>query len=142
MEDHFVTIYDWMLELGLNGRELNALAVVNSFWRKYGDWYRGSASFLAKWMGVKKNETVYKTLASLVKKGILEKHERWEKGEKLCDYRPVRKTEWGGPKNGGGTSPKNGHQIYRPESKREKKKEIYKESIVHESTDDFINNIQ
>jgi hypothetical protein len=131
-----------MLELGLNGRELNALAVVNSFWRKYGDWFRGSASYLAKWMGVKKNETVYRTLSSLVKKGLLEKRERWEKGEKMCDYRPVRKTDGTSPENGQGTSPKNGHQIDRPESKRENKKEIYKESFTHLPVDDFIKSIR
>lgn len=127
MEDRFVKIYDWMPELGLKPGEIIALAVINSFWMKYGDWFRGSASFLAKWMCVKKNETVYKALASLVKKGLIEKRERWEKGEKMCDYRPVRKTDGGGPENGQGASPKNGHQTNRPEKNREKMKEIYKE---------------
>ena len=93
MEDHFVPIYDWMLELGLKPGELIAFAVIYSFWKKDGGWFHGSASYLAKCIGVKKNETVYKTLASLVKKGMVEKRERWEKGEKFCDYQPVRKTD-------------------------------------------------
>lgn len=91
MEDHFVPIYDWMLELGLNGRELNAFAVVYSFWKKDGGWYQGSASYLAKWMGVKDKHTVINALTSMVGKGILEKRERFEKGQHLCDYRPCEK---------------------------------------------------
>lgn len=137
MEDRFVKIYDWMLEFGLKPGELIALAVIHSFWMKYGDWFRGSASFLAKWMGVKKNETVYKALASLVKKGLIEKRERWEKGEKMCDYLPVRKTDGGGPKNGGGTSPKNGHQTNRPETNREIIKEINNKEN-HLSVEEFL----
>ena len=139
MEDHFVPIYDWMLELGLNGRELNAFAVIFSFWKKDGGWYKGSASYLAKWMGVKKNETVYKALASLVRKGHLEKRERWEKGEKLCDYKPVRKTDWGCPENGAGTSPKNGHHYNRPDKTKDYNKEINNKEMVHLTVDEFLN---
>ena len=137
MEDHFVKIYDWMLELCLNGRELNAFAVVFSFWEKDGGWFQGSASYLAKWMGVKKNETVYRTLASLVKKGLLEKRERWVKGEKMCDYKPVRKTDRGTTKNGQGTSPKNGHHYNRPDKNRDYTKEINNKERVTMSPEDF-----
>ena len=37
--DRFVTIYDWMLELGLTGMETSAFAVIYSF-GKDGDWYQ------------------------------------------------------------------------------------------------------
>jgi hypothetical protein len=101
--DHYVKIYDWMLELGLNGRELNALAVITSF-GKGGEWFQGSASYLGKWMGVKRKHTILDALSSLVSKGLIEKRERWEKGQHLCDYRPVRTPHQGGAK----TSPRPG----------------------------------
>ena len=82
---HYIMIYDWMLELGLRGVEINAFAAIFSFWKK-GKTYTGSASGLAKWMGVTSRNTVGAALSSLVKKGLVEKKERWEKGEKYCDY--------------------------------------------------------
>ena len=138
MEDHFVPIYDWMRELGLRPGELVAFAVIYSFWKKDGGWFQGSASYLAKWIGAKKNETVYKALASLVRKGLVEKRERWEKGEKMCDYYPLRKTDGGTPENGGGTSPKNGHHYNRPDKTKDYTKEINNKEI-HLTVDDFIN---
>ena len=137
--DRYVKIYDWMLELGLNGRELNALAVITSF-GKDGEWFQGSASYLGKWMGVSKKETVRTALGKLVAKGLIEKRERWEKGKKYCDYRPVRKTAHPGPKNGQGDGPKNGPHNNRPDSDSDKK-EIYKE-MGHLSVADFINSLK
>ena len=87
--DGYVTIHGWMLELGLNGRELNALAVIWSF-GKDGEWFTGSASYLCRWMGVKNKHTAISALSSLVQKGILERRERWENGQRLCDYRPCQ----------------------------------------------------
>ena len=142
----FVTIQDWMLELGLNGRELNAFAVIASFWEA-GKWFQGSASYLGKWMGVRQKDTVYKALSSLMEKGLIEKRDRWERGQRLCDYRPKnwatlpQKTGNPTPKNGPGAGPKNGLHNNRPDidsdSYREKK-EIYKENFVHLSVEEFI----
>ena len=42
-------------------------------------------------MGTKRKATVLDALASLVEKGFIQKRERWEKGKKMCDYRPVRR---------------------------------------------------
>ena len=135
--DRFVRIYDWMLDLGLKPGEIIALAVIHSFWVKYGDWYRGSASFVAKWMGVKKKHTAIAALSSLVQKGLLEKHVRWENGQKLCDYKPSPKTARGGPKKGTGAMPKNGTQTDRPETERETIKEINNKENVQLTLDEF-----
>ena len=137
MEDRFVKIYDWMLELGLKPGELIALAVIHSFWMKYGDWFRGSASYLAKWMGVKKKHTAIAALSSLIEKSLVEKRERWENGQKLCDYRPCRKAARGTPKNGTGPMPKTGIQTDRPETNREIIKEINNKEN-HLSVEDFL----
>ena len=144
--DRYVTIYDWMLELGLKPCELIAYSVIWSFWTQ-GMVFTGSASYLAKWSGVKKKETVYKALSSLVSKGLVEKRERWKNGEKVCDYNPVQKTDQGspkkgqggGPKNGPGPYPKNGHHNNRSDSNRsdsDSDKKEYKE-IVQLSLEEF-----
>ena len=104
--DGYVKVYDWMQGLGLKPGEILALAVIYSF-GKDGDWFTGSASYLGKWMGVTRKHTIYDALASLVEKGLLEKRERWEKGQRLCDYRPVRKAHRGGAENGQGGGAEN-----------------------------------
>ena len=137
--DRYVKIYDWMLELGLNGRELNALAVITSFGRD-GEWFQGSASYLGRWMGVTRRQTVMRALGTLIGKGLIEKRERWEKGEKYCDYRPIRKTHRGCAENARGVCAENAHHNNRPESDSDKK-EIYKE-MGHLSVADFINSLK
>jgi len=142
----YVKIYEWMLDLGLNVRELNALAVIVGFW-KGGRWFQGSASYLGRWMGGATSKTVRSALSSLVEKGFVEKRERWEKGEKMCDYRPGQKLPRGRVKISPGreeitqgTGEKITAHTNRPDSNSDsykEKKEIYKE-MVHLSVDEFI----
>ena len=133
--DRYVAIYDWMLELGLNGRELNAFAVIYSY-GKTGDWFTGSASYLGKWMGVKRKHTILDALSALVEKGLVEKRERWEKGQHLCDYRPVRTPHQGGAKTTPGPGAKSSLHNNRPDSDSDKKK-LYKENRVQLSLDEW-----
>ncbi len=147
--DRYVKVYEWMRELGLKPGELLAFAVVYSF-GKYGDWFTGSASYLGTWMGVKNKHTVIKALTSLVTKELLERRERWEKGQKICDYRPCQKLTRGVSKkstgavsrNDTGAVSKNGIHNNRPDSNRPdsdsyKKKFIYKEGVVQLPLDEF-----
>ena len=136
--DGYVTTYGWMLDLGLKPAEILALSVVWSF-GKDGEWFRGSASYLGKWMGVKKKDTVIRALSALVKKGILEKRERWEKGQKLCDYRPSPKWGRGTPKNGAGAVPEMGIHNNRLDSNRDKEKVNNEKGEVHIPLDEFLN---
>ena len=85
----YVTIQDWMLDLGLTSSELMAYAVICSFGQD-GKWFQGSASYLGWWMGTKRKATVIEALNSLVKKGLVKKRERLDGGVHRCDYRPVR----------------------------------------------------
>ena len=125
--DRYVTIFDWMLELGLKPGETIAFAVIYAF-GKDGDWFTGSASYLAKWMGVTRKHTVYDALSSLSEKGLVEKRERWEKGQHLCDYRPVRKPHHSGAKSVPRPGAKSVLHNNRPDSDSDKK-EIYKERV-------------
>ena len=87
MKSNYLAIMDWMLDLGLNHNELPAYAVVWSFSRDGESWFRGSASYVARWMGVADKRTAIKALSSLVDKGLVEKRDRWENGVHFCDYR-------------------------------------------------------
>ncbi len=86
----YVTIQDWMLDLGLTSSELMAYAVICSFGQD-GKWFQGSASYRGWWMGTKRKATVIDALNSLVKKGLVKKRERLDGGVRRCDYRPVRR---------------------------------------------------
>ena len=127
--DGYVKVYGWMLELGLNARELNALAVIVSFWEA-GKWFQGSASYLGKWMGTDCTKTVLRTLSSLTKKGLVEKQERWEKGQRLCDYKP-------GTKCPGGTDKMSLHNS-RPDRNRDNLKEINNKERATMSPEEFM----
>ena len=134
--DGYVKVYGWMLELGLNGRELNALAVVVSFWEA-GKWVQGSASYLGKWMGTDCTKTVLRTLSSLVGKELLEKRERWEKGQRLCDYKPGTKCPGGTVKKSQGGTDKMSLHNNRPDSNRDNSKEINNKERVTMSPEEF-----
>lgn len=145
----FVKVYEWMQELGLKPGELLAFAVIYSF-GKGGEWFTGSASYLAKWIGVKDRDTVFKYLNALVSKDLLEKRERGDGGQHLCDYRPTEKTGRGYPENGQGAYPRNGQGAYpkngfhknRPDKNRpdndSDKKEIYKEIEIVLTPEEFL----
>ena len=102
----YVTIQDWMLDLGLTSSELMAYAVICSFGQDE-KWFQGSASYLGWWMGIKRKHTVLDALARLVDKGLVQKRERWNNGKKLCDYRPVRLQVRKAHRTGAGTAPHN-----------------------------------
>ena len=131
----FVTIQDWMLDLGLNGSELIAYAVICSYGED-GKWFQGSASYLGWWMGTKRKATVLDALTSLVSKGFIEKRERWHRGKKMCDYRPVRRQVRKEYRTGTETVPHN--TIDTPMGI----KEINNKEIVHQSVDEFLGSLK
>ena len=138
METHFVTTYDWMLELGLTGSEVAALAVIYSFRNKEGRWFTGSASYVARWMCRHRN-TAFAALSSLVEKGLLERRERWVDGEKNVDYRVTQKLCRGIPNDSAGGCTKTVQHIDSSDNySSERIKEINNKEI-HLTVDDFIN---
>ena len=130
MDSSNITIYDWMLDLGLNTSELMAYAVIYSF-GKGGKWFQGSASYLGWWMGTKRKHTVLDALAKLVEKGLVLKREKIDHGVKRCDYRPVRQQVRKAHRTGAESAPHNtiDNTIH--------KKEIYKEGVVQLPLDEF-----
>ena len=127
----YVTIQDWMLDLGLTSSELMAYAVICSFGQD-GKWFQGSASYLGWWMGTKRKATVLEALASLVEKGLVLKRERTEGGVRRCDYRPVRRQVRKAYRTGTESVPHN--TIDNPIGEKE-----INNKEIHLTVDDFIN---
>lgn len=86
LENNYITIADWMLELKLNTRELLVFALVYGFCQD-GSSYFGSLSYLAAWLGISDRSNATRYLNSLVKKGLLKKECGISKvGQKVCAY--------------------------------------------------------
>ena len=134
--DKFVTIHEWMLELGLKGTEITVFAIVFAFTEKQG-WYTGSASYLAKWIG-RNRITATHTLADMVKKGILERREKWVNGEKNVDFRVCQKLYRGVCEKRTGGCIKNEHHNNSSDiNSSYKRKEINNKEMVQLSLDEF-----
>ena len=127
----YVTIQDWMLDLGLTSSELMAYAVICSF-GKDGNWFQGSASYLGWWMGTKRKATVIEALNALVKKGLVQKRDRMDGGVRRCDYRPVRRQVRKAYRTGTESVPHN--TIDNPIGEKE-----INNKEIHLTVDDFIN---
>ena len=127
----YVTIQDWMLDLGLTSSELMAYAVICSFGQD-GKWFQGSASYLGWWMGTKRKATVIEALNALVKKGLVKKRERLDGGVRRCDYRPVRQQVRKAYRTGTESVPHN--TIDNPIGEKE-----INNKEIHLTVDDFIN---
>ncbi len=85
---NYIAIADWMLELGLNTRELLAYAIIYSFSQKPGSCYYGSFEYMANWLGMDSSCNVNRYLRSLVdKKLVIKKEIRTRKNQKACIYR-------------------------------------------------------
>ena len=127
----YVTIQDWMLDLGLTSSELMAYAVICSFGQD-GKWFQGSASYLGWWIGTKRKATVIEALNALVKKGLVKKRERLDGGVRRCDYRPVRQQVRKAYRTGTESVPHN--TIDNPIGEKE-----INNKEIHLTVDDFIN---
>lgn len=83
----FVTIQSFMRnELGLKGYELIAYALIYGFSQDGASEFSGSASYIAEWCGISR-ENATRMLGRLVSKGLIEKRSfRGSNGEKRCSY--------------------------------------------------------
>lgn len=95
VKQHYITIQEFMVkELELKGNELIAYALVYGFSQDEESYFKGSLSYVAKWLNCSKT-TAHSILNKLADDGFLEKKEKIVNGVKLCDYTAVvpNKTE-------------------------------------------------
>ena len=74
MQERYLIIPEWMLDLGLNTAERDAYALVWGFCQDGESDYHGSASYVARWCGVRR-EAAVRILRKLTDMGLLRKTE-------------------------------------------------------------------
>lgn len=85
-DNNFITIQGWMRnQLNLKGYELIVYALIYGFSQDGNSKFSGTRRYLAEWCGCSMR-TVDNTLASLLAKKLLVKHEKYVNGIRMCDY--------------------------------------------------------
>ena len=80
----YISVQEWMLELGIGGNDLLAYALVWGFCQNGTNHYEGSYEYIARWLGCE-HRTVRRIVAKLVEAGLFYKEEHWKNGVKFCD---------------------------------------------------------
>lgn len=80
----YITIQEWMLELGIGGNDLLAYALVFGFCQDGKSCFRGSYDYLARWLGCTRR-TAITVVERLVELGLLRKEVKDVNGVRFCD---------------------------------------------------------
>lgn len=91
-DSNYVVIQGWMVSrLHLTGNALMVYACIFGF-SQGGEWYTGTASYLADWCGCSKRYML-RLLADMVDKQLLRKRKRDVGGVTFCDYQAITPDE-------------------------------------------------
>lgn len=85
-DNNFIAIQGWMrTKLNLKGYELIVYALIYGFSQDGNSKFSGTRRYIAEWCGCSMR-TVDNTLASLLSKQLIIKHEKYVNGIRTCDY--------------------------------------------------------
>jgi uncharacterized phage protein (TIGR02220 family) len=85
-DNNFIAIQGWMrTKLNLKGYELIVYALIYGFSQDGNSKFSGTRRYIAEWCGCSMR-TVDNTLASLIAKRFIVKHEKYVNGVRMCDY--------------------------------------------------------
>lgn len=85
-DNNFIAIQGWMRnQLNLKGYELIVYALIYGFSQDGNSKFSGTRRYIAEWCGCSMR-TVDNTLASLIAKKLIIKHEKYVNGVRSCDY--------------------------------------------------------
>lgn len=88
-DNNFIAIQGWMrTKLNLKGNELLIYALIYGFSQDENSKFSGTRRYIAEWCGCSM-KTVDNTLASLLTKQLIVKHEKYVNGIRMCDYTAV-----------------------------------------------------
>lgn len=88
-DNNFIAIQGWMrTKLNLKGYELIVYALVYGFSQDENSKFSGTRRYIAEWCGCAMR-TVDNTLASLLDKQLIVKHEKYVNGVRSCDYTAI-----------------------------------------------------
>ena len=80
----YITIQEWMLELGIGGNDLMAYALVWGFCQDGRSCFRGSYDYLTRWLNCNRS-TAIRVVKRLTELGLLRKELREMNGVQFCD---------------------------------------------------------
>lgn len=83
-ETRYITIQEWMLELGIGGNDLLAYALVWGFCQDGKSCFKGSYDYLIQWLGCSRR-TVFDVLARLEDRGLIRKEITEVNGVRFCN---------------------------------------------------------
>lgn len=86
----FFTVYDWMVDYGLSGNDLNLYALIYSF-SKHNTFWMVSRTYLAKRIGCS-NMSAYNSLLLLLGNDLLEKRQIMKGNIMMVEYRTKEKS--------------------------------------------------
>lgn len=88
-DNNFIAIQGWMrTKLNLKGYALIVYALIYGFSQDGNSKFSGTRRYIAEWCGCSM-KTVDNTLASLITKKLIVKHEKYVNGIRMCDYTTV-----------------------------------------------------
>lgn len=88
-DNNFIAIQGWMrTKLNLKGYGLIVYALIYGFSQDGNSKFSGTRRYIAEWCGCSM-KTVDNTLASLLAKRLIVKHEKYVNGIRMCDYTAV-----------------------------------------------------
>lgn len=88
-DTNFIAIQGWMrTKLNLKGNELLIYALIYGFSQDENSKFSGTRRYIAEWCGCSL-KTVDNTIASLIAKKLIIKHEKYVNGIRMCDYTAV-----------------------------------------------------
>lgn len=88
-DNNFIVIQGWMrTKLNLKGYELIVYALIYGFSQDENSKFSGTRRYIAEWCGCSM-KTVDNTLASLLAKQLIVKHEKYVNGIRMCDYTAI-----------------------------------------------------
>lgn len=88
-DNNFIAIQGWMrTKLSLKGYELIVYALIYGFSQDENSRFSGTRRYIAEWCGCSM-KTVDNTIASLLTKQLIVKHEKYVNGIRMCDYTAI-----------------------------------------------------
>lgn len=88
-DNNFIAIQGWMRnQLDLKGYELIIYALIYGFSQDGNSKFSGTRRYIAEWCGCSMR-TVDNTLASLLNRNLIAKHEKYVNGVRACDYTAI-----------------------------------------------------
>lgn len=88
-DSNFIAIQGWMrTKLNLKGYELIVYAIIYGFSQDENSKYSGTRRYLSEWCGCSMR-TIDNTLAALLSKRLIVKHEKYVNGVRSCDYTAI-----------------------------------------------------